>query len=93
MLVGDFYLFRMARLLFFPVSLLGGVGVAIVAIRHSSLLLGLMAAFFVYWASTYVVPRLMPVDVSRYEVMTREWLAELLRDGRPGMRPDHLQRS
>ena len=53
-LVGGFSLFWMARLIFFPVSLFGGAGVAAAAICHSSLLLGLMAALFLYWASTYV---------------------------------------
>jgi hypothetical protein len=76
---GGFYLHWLARFIFFPVPLLAGLGVSVVAMVHpSNWPVGLLAVPFLFFAGGYVIPRLRVVDARRGEAMLREWLTTLL---------------
>ncbi len=77
-LEGCFYSSRLVRFVFFPVPLLGGVGGGAAAVVHRSWPLGFIGIVLLYFAVTFVIPRLLPVDARRCEAMIRDCLITLL---------------
>lgn len=76
---GCFYVHWLARRIWFPASLIIGLGVSVlVIVTRSPWWVELIALLFVYRAASYLIPRLVIGDPHRSEALIREWLTTLL---------------